>query len=81
MKPRSLTSALRVETSTGSTGHGKVKDGQPMAGARVRYFGGEYHFDLTEVSGENYAYDMFSMSVESFLGFAAAMLDLLRKNR
>jgi hypothetical protein len=68
-------------TSTGSTGHGKVKDGLPTAGVRVRHFGGEYHFDITEVSGDNYAYDMFSMDAESFSGFATALLDLLRKSR
>jgi hypothetical protein len=67
------------ETSTGSTGHGKVKDGQPVAGVRVRHFGGQYHFQITEVSGENFAYDILSMSPESFVGFRAALLDVLRR--
>jgi hypothetical protein len=69
------------KSNDASTGDGKVKDGQPTPGVRVIDDGDRIHFQITEVSGDHYGWDRFTMTPGSFTGFAAAMHDLLRKNR
>jgi len=71
---------LRGESKSHSVavGQGRVKDDQPKAGVRVSESEGQWHFELTEVNGDVYTYERLSMTPESFSGFAAALLDLLR---
>jgi hypothetical protein len=60
---------------------GTVKDGEPQQGVRVRYRSRLYHFELTSVAGDRYARQTLSMGIESFTGFAVALLDLLTHGR
>ena len=60
---------------------GTVKDGEPKQGVRVRYRSRLYHFELTSVTGDRYARHTLSMGLESFTGFAVALLDLLIHGR
>jgi hypothetical protein len=60
---------------------GAVKNGEPKPGVRLRYRSRLYHFELTTVSGDRYVRHTLSMCLESFSGFAVAILDLLWHNR
>ncbi len=62
------------------TGSGKIKDGEPVAGVRIRRDGDSYRFRLLEVSGENYSWDEITMKTTSFAGFVHAIRDILARN-
>jgi hypothetical protein len=62
------------------TGNGKVTDGKPVAGVRIRRDGDSYRFRLTEVSNGNYSWDEIAMKTTSFAGFIHAMRDILAKD-
>jgi hypothetical protein len=59
------------------TNHGKIVNGQPVAGVSIRRGNVGYHFRITEVNGEIFAWDEVSMSTTSFASFVQAMRALL----
>ncbi len=60
-----------------ATSSGKVKDGQPVQGVRIRRLGEQVEFSVIELAGDTYVWDTLAMSSASFTGFVAAMRDVL----